>query len=198
MFKIKFLFISLLYINITYSCNNIEIHKKIIDKIFHYEGEKILKTKSEYSKYGIRNFLLLDYNLKYNTNYNLKTLTKKNAQVIALDLMQQYNINKINDCNLKFIAFDTFYNTGPKAGALIIQKTLNKYNKSKLIEDGIIGKETLKSLNHISSLPLFKSYFLKERLDYYSRLKNWNKYKNGWTNRVFSVIKNNFYCNYSN
>lgn len=182
---------------LVYSCNNLDIHKKIVKIILSHEGEKILKTKFEYSKYGIRNSILKEYNIKHKTNYNIKSLNKNQAMNIALYLMKKYNITKIELCNLKLIIYDSFYNAGPKAGALITQRTLNKYhkNKMKLIEDGIFGSETIKSLNNVNDLEYFFKIFTQERLKYYSSLKNWNTYKKGWIKRINSYRKvQNFDC----
>lgn len=91
-------------INFSYSCDNIEIHKKIIDNILKHEDDKILKTKHEYLKYGIKEYLLK----KYKKNYSLEQLSKNDVQNIALDLMKEYRINTIKQCNLKFLIYDFF------------------------------------------------------------------------------------------
>ncbi len=58
MYKFQSLFFLFRGVQLIYSCDNSEVHKKVIEYVFEYEGEKILKTKYEYSKYGIRNSLL--------------------------------------------------------------------------------------------------------------------------------------------
>ncbi len=66
-------------------------------------------------------------------------------------------ILEVEKCNIKLIVYDLFYNAGPKAGAKVFQRALNRYfnNQIGLIEDGIIGEETIKYLNKISDLELF-------------------------------------------
>lgn len=180
-----------------YSCDDLNIHKKIVKTILSHEGEQILKTKFEYSKYGIKDSILKEYNAKHKTKYSMKNLNKNEAINIALSLMNKYKITKIESCNLKLIIFDSFYNAGPKAGALISQRALNRYHKNqiKLSEDGVFGNETIKSLNNINDLKYFIKIFTEERLKYYSTLKNWNTYKKGWKKRINSYYEiQNFEC----
>lgn len=181
----------LIKISPIYSCDDVKIHKKVVESVLEHEGDKILKTKYEYSKYGIRNSLLKRYNKKYKLNYSIKTLNKEKASKIALDLMDEYKITKIERCDIKLVIYDLFYNAGPRAGTLVSQRALNRYynNNIYLIEDGIMGSETIKFLNKIVDLKLFVIIFLEERLNYYSTLKNWKKYKNGWTKRINSFLE---------
>ena len=185
------IFFIFIIVNSVYSCDDIEIHKKVIDHILEYEGEKILKTKYEYSRYGIRNSLLSRYNKKNNLNYTIKTLNKEKATEIALDLMNEYKITEIERCDMKLIVYDLFYNAGPKAATLVSQRSLNRYNRNKfkINEDGIMGQETLRNLNKIDDLKSFVVIFTEERLKYYSSLKNWEKYKNGWKKRINSFFE---------
>ena len=191
MYKFLSLFFLFTGVQLTYPCDNKEVHIKVIEYVLEHEGEKILKTKYEYSKYGIRNSLLKKYNKKYKLNYNLKTLNKENANEIALDLMKEYKILGIEKCDVKLLVYDVFYNAGPKAGTKVSQRALNRYfnNQIGLIEDGIMGEETIKYLNKIMDLKLFIKIFIDERLKYYSSLKNWKKYKNGWKKRINSFFE---------
>lgn len=188
---IKFLFIFIVT-NPIYACDDIEVHKKVINYILDHEGDRTLKTKYEYSKYGIRNSLLKRYNKKNNLNYTIKTLNKEKATEVALDLMKEYQIDKIERCDIKLVVYDLFYNAGPKAGALVSQRALNKYyNRDSvgILEDGRMGDQTLKYLNEIDDLKAFILILTKERLKYYSSLKNWKKYKNGWKKRINSFFE---------
>ncbi|MGL5023970.1 MAG: hypothetical protein ACRC5S_11760 [Cetobacterium sp.] len=186
------IFLVFIATNPIYSCDDIEIHKKVINYVLDHEGDKILKTKYEYSKYGIRNSLLRRYNKKNKLNYTIKTLNKEKATEIALDLMNEYKINKIERCDVKLIVYDLFYNAGPNAGTLVSQRALNRYHnrdKIDILEDGRMGEETLKHLNKIEDLKSFILIFTEERLEYYSSLKNWEKYKNGWKKRINSFFE---------
>ncbi|MEG0234706.1 MAG: hypothetical protein RR523_00905 [Cetobacterium sp.] len=186
------IFLVFIATNPIYSCDDIEIHKKVINYVLDHEGDKILKTKYEYSKYGIRNSLLRRYNKKNKLNYTIKTLNKEKATEIALDLMNEYKINKIERCDVKLIVYDLFYNAGPNAGTLVSQRALNRYHnrdKIDILEDGRMGEETLKHLNKIEDLKSFILIFTEERLKYYSSLKNWEKYKNGWKKRINSFFE---------
>lgn len=72
-----------------YSCDNIEIHKKIVDNILKHEGQEVLKTKYEYSKYGVKSSVLKEYNKKYKLNYKIDNLSKSEASEIDLELMKE-------------------------------------------------------------------------------------------------------------
>lgn len=184
---ILFIGIFLIFLNskITFSCDNLNIHRELMEHILLHEGDKILKNKFEYSKFGIKDSILKKYNKQYNTDYSIRNLNKNEAIDIGISLMNEYKINQIKSCNLKLIIFDLFYNAGPSAGGLITQMSLNKYNKKDILkEDGIMGSKTIKNLNNVKNIDAFIYIFLKERLKYYSNLKNWNLYKNGWIKRI--------------
>lgn len=175
-----------------YSCDNIDIHKKIVDNILKHEGQEVLKTKYEYSKYGIKSSVLDEYNEKYKLNYAINDLNKSQANEIALKLMKEYKITRINRCDLKLVIYDVFYNAGPKAGAIISQRTLNKYYKKDqfpIDEDGILGSETIRTLNQVTDLKKFIKIFTEERLRYYLDLKNWETNKKGWLKRINSFFE---------
>ncbi|MGL4787437.1 MAG: putative peptidoglycan-binding domain-containing protein, partial [Cetobacterium sp.] len=82
------------------------------------------------------------------------------------------------------IIFDTIFNTGYSSGSVILQKSLNRYYRTNLKVDGIMGTQTINSLNRVKDSERFVQIFLNERLKYYKSLKEWEIYKKGWTKRV--------------
>lgn len=185
------IFLFVVKIKYLYSCEDIEVHKKIIEHVLEHEGDKVLKTKYEYSKYGVRNTLLKNYNKKYNYNYNIRSLKKDTAREIALDLMREYQVDKIESCDLKLVVYDLFYNAGPRAGTVVSQRAVNRYyNEGQLLDvDGRMGNLTIGMLNSVENLEGFIKVFIEERLNYYSDFKNWETYKNGWTKRINSFFE---------
>ena len=175
-----------------YSCDNIEIHKKIVDNILKHEGQEVLKTKYEYSKYGVKSSVLKEYNKKYKLNYKIDNLSKSEASEIDLELMKEHKIMGIERYDLKLVVYDVFYNMGPRAGATTSQRTLNKYPKEDqfpIVEDGIFGSETIRTLNQVVDLRKFIKIFTEERLNYYFDLKNWEPNKKGWLKRINSFFE---------
>ena len=129
------------------------------------------KSERELSKYGIRENTLNEYNNKYNTNYQIETLTKNQAIEISAELVKKYHINEIKENYLKLIIFDTIFNTGYFSGSSILQKSLNRYYGTTVKVDGIIGSKTINLLNKVEDTERFSQIFLKERLTYYKKLK---------------------------
>ncbi|MEG0237050.1 MAG: putative peptidoglycan-binding domain-containing protein [Cetobacterium sp.] len=178
----KLLIIFLFNFIIIFSKNNME--SKIISIVLLQEGDKVFKSKRELSKYGIRENTLKEYNEKYKTNYQIETLTKKDATNISAALVKKYRVNEIKDNYFKLIIFDTIFNTGYSSGSVILQKSLNRYYRTNLKVDGIMGTQTINSLNRVKDSERFVQIFLNERLKYYKSLKEWEIYKKGWTKRV--------------
>lgn len=185
----KLLIIFLFNFIIIFSKNNME--SKIISIVLLQEEDKVFKSKRELSKYGIRENTLKEYNEKYKTNYQIETLTKKDATNISAALVKKYRVNEIKDNYFKLIIFDTIFNTGYSSGSVILQKSLNRYYRTNLKVDGIMGTQTINSLNRVKDSERFVQIFLNERLKYYKSLKEWKIYKKGWTKRVDDLkIKN--------
>lgn len=185
----KLLIIFLFNFIIIFSKNNME--SKIISIVLLQEEDKVFKSKRELSKYGIRENTLKEYNEKYKTNYQIETLTKKDATNISAALVKKYRVNEIKDNYFKLIIFDTIFNTGYSSGSVILQKSLNRYYRTNLKVDGIMGTQTINSLNRVKDSERFVQIFLNERLKYYKSLKEWKIYKKGWTKIVDDLkIKN--------
>ena len=141
-----------------------DIETKIILIVLAQEGGSTFKSERELSKYGIRENTLNEYNNKYNTNYQIETLTKNQAIEISAELVKKYRINEIKDNYLKLIIFDTIFNTGYFSGSSILQKSLNKYYGTTVKVDGIMGSKTINLLNKVENPERFSQIFLKERL----------------------------------
>ncbi|MGL4511169.1 hypothetical protein, partial [Cetobacterium sp.] len=87
--------ITLLYSTVTFGYEDTKIREIIISEVLSHEGDKLVKTQKELSKYGIRNFLLIEYNKKFNKNYEIKSLTEDQAREIAEHLLTEYRLNEI-------------------------------------------------------------------------------------------------------
>lgn len=174
--------------NIDDAAINVLIAKRILD----FEGETIVKTPDEYSKYGITDKTLNKFNTTTGKDYKLEELDQNQAIEIILNLMEQYRVTEIKDPRIRIVVFDTIFNTGYRRAALITQKTFNFFNDlygdgKRISADGVIGSYTIEKLNSIKKIDLFVQLFIYERLDTYKKFRKWNQYKSGWANRIQTV-----------
>lgn len=176
--------------------SNEDINKMIAKRILDFEGETVVRTEREHSKYGITSGTLRSYNKVKKTHLEVDTLSKEKAIEIIIYLMDQFKVNEIKDPRIRIILFDTIFNTGRARAVRIAQKTFNFYNDlygdgNRIKVDTILGKETIKSLNNIDNVDMFVQLYIYERLEVYKSFKEWDKYKAGWTKRVLTVHKIN-------
>ncbi|MBQ8870479.1 MAG: hypothetical protein IJ019_03790 [Alphaproteobacteria bacterium] len=132
------------------------------------------------TKYGISQTAYNRYRKHYNEYPDLVRDLSENQ---AMNLMcQEYykpsRVEAINDANVAFGMFDSFFN-GYNDSVKAWQQTLRNYSNPNLQIGGGIGSETINALNK-SSLP---SSFLQELIT--NRLSSVkNKYDNGIANRM--------------
>jgi len=89
---------------------------------------------------------------------------------------------------LNVVHFDTCVNCGILRASKMLQKAINNLGY-KIKIDGIIGPITLSKIELISPNILSLEY-IKERVKYYSHLNKLDKFKDGWINRSFALIRN--------
>ncbi|MGL6098878.1 MAG: hypothetical protein ACRC0G_04550, partial [Fusobacteriaceae bacterium] len=144
-----------------------------------------VKTEKEISKYGIRNFLLIEYNKKFEKNYEIKSLTEDQAREIASHLLEKYRLNEIKHSYSQMMIFDVFFNGGYRAGAVVTQRALKKYRPSEeIVEDGVLGSKTIAIINSVQDHQKFIDLMTEERIAYYKSLNSWDKYGKGWEKRI--------------
>lgn len=158
--------------------------------LMKYEGKELMKEPTgDYSKYGIRDFAVREYNKRYNKNLKTAKLKEGDAKKIFEELYyKRYRLGNIQSKKIKVVATDTVYNQGI-AGIILIQKSLNSIKKdSKLDVDGVIGSRTIKSINSIDE-EVFLAQLKKERERYYRSRKNFDIYGDGWLKRLNEISK---------
>ncbi|WP_297598769.1 hypothetical protein [uncultured Cetobacterium sp.] len=179
--------ITLFYSIAVFGAEDTRVRERIISEVLSHEGDKLVKNQKEMSKYGIRNFLLLDYNKKFNKKYSVKSLTEEQAREIAEHLLVEYRLNEIENSYSQMMIFDIFFNSGYKAGAVITQRALKKYHESKEVEvDGVLGSKSITLLNRVQNYEKFVDIITEERISYYKSLESWVKYGKGWEKRINS------------
>ena len=179
--------ITLLYSTVVFGYEDTKVRELIISEVLSHEGDKLVKTQKELSKYGIRNFLLIEYNKKFDKNYEIKSLTESQAREIAEHLLTEYRLNEIKHSYSQMMIFDIFFNGGYNAGAVITQRALKKYKPSENIEiDGILGSKTIAIINSVQDHEKFIDLITEERINYYKSLTGWELYGKGWEKRILS------------
>lgn len=179
--------ITLLYSTVTFGAEESKVREMIISEVLSHEGEKLVKTQKEVSKYGIRNFLLLEYNKKFDKDYEIKSLTEDQAREIANHLLKTYRLNEIENSYSQLMIFDIFFNGGYTAGAVITQRALKKYFSNQDFEvDGVLGSRSIALINKVKNHDSFIDLVSEERISYYKSLKTWDIYGAGWEKRINS------------
>ncbi|MGL5357298.1 MAG: putative peptidoglycan-binding domain-containing protein [Cetobacterium sp.] len=177
--------ITLVYCTATLGYADSKIRQTIISEVLSHEGDKLVKTQKELSKYGIRNFLLIEYNKKFEKDYEIKNLTEEQAREIAEYLLVGYRLHEVKHSYSQMMIFDIFFNSGYKGGAVITQRALKRYRPSEDITvDGVLGSRTIALINSVQDHEKFIDLITEERINYYKSLTSWAKYGKGWEKRI--------------
>lgn len=128
-------------------------------------------------------------------NVTVKTLTKEHARIIYE--RNYYKAGKADRLQhpLAFAHFDACVNHGLKGGGRLLQKALNRYGYSVVV-DGIVGPKTLVTAEEAQAyygpVALTESYCIAREALYYAIVaKNptQKKFLKGWLNRLARVKK---------
>lgn len=107
----------------------------------------------------------------------IKELTLEDARNIYYnDFWLKLSGDKLSD-DLAFQVFDFAVNSGIETSIRYLQRALN------VADDGYIGPVTLSAINNANECKLSMK-FNAERLDYMTRLNNWNSSGKGWARRI--------------
>jgi len=127
--------------------------------------------------------------IKWNQKLEMPDLTAFVKDYYKITFYKKNKIDEIGDGSLQEIIFDWCVNSG-RYGSKGVQKVLNNDFGKSLIEDGIIGKNTIKTINACNPKDLFHA--IKEaRIQYYHDIakKGQNqKFLEGWLNRINSIV----------
>jgi len=166
---------------------------------------------------------------KFGITQHLLNLIKINKKVENIDKNWAFNfyqkyfwlkikLDKIYSQTIANSIFDFAVNQGNYKSILLLQKSINEYQRKTnsgiiiLVEDGIMGRNTIQATNSIFRTELFMSIFRKHKLKEYNKdnlnrfkryfedfkkkeidfeeLKNnvikWQNINEGWINRTFA------------
>ena len=97
---------------------------------------------------------------------NLKKLTNEQAtKIYKKRYWNKIKADEINNSSLAYQIYDFYVNAGGNA-VKVLQRTLNKMGNNLAI-DGVLGENTIKTINTENSKKLFEKY-KKNRIEYYN------------------------------
>lgn len=159
--------------------------------------------------FGIsRNYWKRDYDA-------ITSLWKQELKEKAYQLVEEFYdthfwnhlYNDINDESLCFKLFDFGINGGKNTAILLLQQTLNKYFKCKLIEDAVFGGNTLFAINTAENFDISKNRWFRVPLIekesklysafvhivvlWYKERKTFWHFGRGWFNRLRKIYNEN-------
>ena len=113
---------------------------------------------------------------------NMKTMTRQQAyEIYRRAFWLRYNCEQMPDA-VAYQFFDAAMNHGFGNASRMLQRAVG------VLDDGIIGKYSLEAIN---SNPISDTLMVLngERLNFYTRLKNFDRFGKGWVNRVAQNLK---------
>ena len=120
---------------------------------------------------------------------DVKSLTKpKAAGLYEREFWEKYGYGQIFDTAVAIKIFDLCVNMGPRGTHRVAQRALRAAGR-RVIEDGILGPNTLAAINAVSG-PLLLVALRSEAAGYYRGLTTGRprlgRYITGWLNRAYS------------
>ncbi len=99
-------------------------------------------------------------------------------------------VEAINDENLAENLFDTGVNVGVNRGVRLLQESINRATNQNVAVDGILGIETLSTINNLSAEQLrnVNNQMVEERKNFYRGL-NKPQFINGWERRANRFLR---------
>lgn len=158
-------------------------HKKAIEFVIHLEGGYVndpLDPGGE-TKYGISKKSFPDIDIK-NLTYGH-----------AVELYRMHYWMKLK-CDgmpsmIRLPLFDCGVNQGVYSASYMLQKSIILQDR-KINVDGIIGPKTIDAVNSLddSEMGYLLADFMKMRVKKYFNLKTFDRFGNGWINRLVDVL----------
>jgi hypothetical protein len=137
-------------------------------------------------------------NLKKEMPEKIEDLNSEQIKKIyKYGIYKPYRLGEIKNEKTKEALFDTLINHSPTDPIRWIQEGVNKNSQEKVKEDGIIGKETINSLNKLTKeqeQDVVKYFFKKRIEDIDKKIKSGNsemiKWEKGLKNRINKLSNN--------
>ena len=113
---------------------------------------------------------------------NMKTMTRQQAyEIYRRAFWLRYNCEQMPDA-VAYQFFDAAVNHGLGNASRMLQRAVG------VLDDGIIGKYSLEAINRN---PISDTLMVLngERLNFYTRLENFDRFGKGWVNRVAQNLR---------
>ena len=188
------------------SCIPIPINKDyVVDRNFKEAIEFVLGHEGGYSnhpndkggatKYGVSLLFLKSQGMDLNADgiideQDIEGLTKENAHVIYYQrFWLKGHYDKINSIRSAKKILDMSVNMGVHQANVLAQRAINRMVQNRLVEDGILGKKSLKAINSINEQKYY-SMLQEVSIDFYNQIviKNpaYHVFLVGWLRRAKS------------
>lgn len=166
--------------------NFTEAHKKTLGdegKLANLKGDRGGKTM-----YGVTHKTAKKYNIK-----DVSNMSESFSYVIGRkEFWNPLKLDKIKEQYIANQIYDQAYNSGPRAGGKILQKSINEYFEirevsRKLKVDGLIGANTLYAYSKVRYKRVLLALIMAQRISRYkliSKLPNQRRFLPSWLRRV--------------
>ena len=161
-------------------------HKKTLSsegKLANLKGDKGGKTM-----YGVTHKTARKHGIK-----DVRRVTKDFSYVVGKkDFWNPLKLDKIKEQYIADQIYDQAYNSGPRVGGKILQKSVNEYFEirevsKRLKVDGLIGTNTLKAYSRVRYRRVLLALIMAQRIARYkliSKLPNQRRFLPSWLRRV--------------
>lgn len=145
------------------------------------------------TKYGITQATLSNYLGRQASRAEVQALDWTTAKKIY----RKYYWDKIGGDELPppiaIMTMDMAVNSGPKTAVRYLQKAANFLDRNRLVEDGVIGPNTLNAVNQLAStkdnaLAMIDEFAAKRGI-FYASLHTFSDFGLGWTRRLISTTR---------
>lgn len=179
---------------------------RVIDVVLRHEGGYVNNPNDPggATKYGVSLRFLADYT-QYDvtgdgkiTVDDIKAMTVDDAKKIYKDLWwNKFGYSRIADDTIATKVFDYAVNMGAGQAHKLLQRAINRAFGMKLVDDGVLGPNTLSVLNNIDHDDAAEDHLIAEYSnvvwEFYQMLISKNPklavFAKGWKARAFSVVR---------
>ncbi len=155
-----------------------EKFKAAVKKVFEHEGGY---SNDPEDHGGETNFGI---SKRSYPDLDIKALTREQAEgIYHRDWWQRYNYGAIEDGRISAKLFDIAVNIGPSRAHRLLQESLNETCRSRLVNDGVFGPETLSVLNSHPFPEYLLAAFRLALIRFYLDLKQ-PGFLSGWVRRA--------------
>ena len=166
--------------------------EKAFDKVIVFEGGY---SDNPYdsggkTKYGITEQTARSFGYKG----DMRDLTLEKAkEIYKAGYWDRVKASEFDNFYIKEVLFDTAVNMGTGTAVKLLQKALNLLEQNEIVEDGIVGSQTINRVNEYAYQKDLVFWFLVKRLKRYDKIVERNEsqkvFIRGWGRRVQRLLE---------